>query len=252
MHDAAGRTTIEHVDGTIEQRVVEAAFRRLRSELAEVGAETTVRAWLFAALGAWGPAVPSTREELTQFVRGPLRRVLARNVDRQELPFLLVQLENAIAVVDSEDSLPPSPRPSHRPPLPASASATWTLAPIVPGRIRLLVVSGHRHLGDTLRLTLGPDSFVVDSLADVGSSTDMSQVDIILIDAMQPPTIEPLQLVAGLGIIPKGTLVTIWASEEDYGQAVVQALSATGIPSVPLVSSEGVAPFLDLARSRMG
>jgi hypothetical protein len=242
--------SIPHVTG--QEQAVRAAFQRLRKDLEEVCTPTVARSVLFLALEDWGPHAPSTRAELPEFVRGPLRRVLIGELGSTRAVSLLMELETTLAVVDSEDervSLKPQPRVS----APMSATSTWALRPVRPGPVDVLVVSDRGSLGTILQLAVGTDAINVASATQLKTKTDIPKTtEIVLVDGARPPALEPVSLARAFDGLPRDVFLAVWAAEEPYGRELVHALQAGGIACMPFSASEGIAPFVDLVRSRRG
>jgi hypothetical protein len=237
---------------TGQEQAIRAAFQRLRKDLEEVCTPTVARSVLFLALEDWGPKAPSTRDELPEFVRGPLRRVLIGELGSARAVSLLVELETTLAVVDCEDervSLKPQPRVS----APMSATSTWALRPVKPGPVDVLVIADRGSLATILQLAVGADVINVASAAAFKRAADIPKTtEIVLVDGARPPAIEPVTLARGFDGLARDVFLAVWAAEEPYGRELVRALQAAGIACVPFSAAEGVAPFLDLVRSRRG
>ncbi len=210
------------------------------------------RAVLFDALTQWGPQIPRSRLELTRFVRGPLRSVLHKYVRPEDAVSTLVRIENALAVVDwTDDDSRPSLKPSTLPPPPGAAGKTLALRPIIEV-VRVLVVSTRPAFATTLELSLG-SSLVktepAESLLALRASLERD-VDVVLIDAGNPPPTEPTRLASVLNRAAPDTWIAIWGSELVFGMELARALEAGGVDCIPFLNREGIAPFVDLVRSR--
>jgi len=230
-----------------------AAIRRVRDALEGGLGPDDARAVLFEALTQWGPEIPSSRVELNEFVHGPLRRLLSGLVGSSHDARFMLELENALAVVDSTDSERPSVLPPSQP-HPASAAATWTMAPIPGHAVRVLLVSSREHIGDMLELALGRDLVkptLAEPLASIGHRV-ASDADVVVVDGVSPPTIEPIELAQTLMAASKDVWLAIWGADEPFGSQVATALSAADVHCVPLPRKEGIAPFIDLVRARKG
>jgi hypothetical protein len=225
----------------------------VRGALEEGLGSDDARAVLFEALTQWGPEVPSTRLELSDFVHGPLRRLLADRIGPSRSVSYLLDLENALAVVDSDDEK----RPSVLPPAtaaPAHAASTWAMAPVRGRSVRVLLVSARAAIGDMLELALGRDLVTTRRAEPLGSipSQLAAEVDVLVVDSVRPPIIEPLALARMLTGAPKDVWLAIWGVDEPFGGEVSRALEAAGVHCVPLPKQEGIAPFIDLVRARRG
>jgi hypothetical protein len=72
---------------------------------------------------------------------------------------------------------------------------------------------------------------------------------IVLVDASDFPSIEPTDLAAAMGKAGEAVRA-IWGADLPYGQGVLAAAQRLGIPTTPLDRREGIAPLMDLVRSR--
>jgi hypothetical protein len=208
---------------------------------------------LFDALTQWGPQIPHSRQELTRFVRGSLRNVLHRYVRPEDAVSTLVRIENSLAIIDHTDdeSRPKVHRPSTLPPPPESAHETLALKPITES-VRVLVVSTREAFASTLELSLGTSLVKTEpaqSMLALRERLDQ-EVDIVLVDAGDPPPTEPTRLASVLNRVAEGVWIAVWGSELPFGQELTRALEAGGRECIPFLVEEGVAPFVDLVRSR--
>jgi hypothetical protein len=213
------------------------------------------RAVLFDALSQWGPQIPRNRTELTRFVRGPLRTVLHRYIRPEDGVATLVRIENSLAVIEwtDDDSRPRIGSPSTMPPPPPPGSANTTLAlrPITEV-VRVLVVSSRPAFATTLELSLGSSLIETEPAESLLALRERLErdVDVVLIDAGDPPPAEPTKLAAVLNRAAPGALIAIWGSELPFGMELTRALEAGGVDCIPFLNREGIAPFVDLVRSR--
>lgn len=236
-----------------KETAARAAIRRVRDALEGGLGADDARAVLFDALTQWGPEIPGSRVELNDFVHGPLRRLLSTHVGTNDGIRFMLELENALAVVDSTDG----ERPSVLPPSvsrPAHAASTWTMKPI-PGRaVRVLLISSRDAIGDMLELALGRDlvnPVLAHPLSSIAHRIE-HESDVVVIDGVSPPTIGPLELAQSLTRATKDVWLAVWGADEPYGKEVAGALVAAGVHCVPLPRKEGIAPFIDLVRARKG
>jgi hypothetical protein len=233
-----------------------AQIRRVREHLSEDLSPVLARAVLFEALTKWGPQIPRDRAELVRFVRGPLREVLQRFVRPEDAVSTLVRIENSLAVVDhTDDDSRPRLKPSTIPPPPdfatVSSDTTRALRPIM-RPVRVLVVSSRPSFASTLELSLGT-SLVRTEPADTPLALRErldQMVDVVLIDSGDPPPLEPTGLASLLNRVGPETWIAIWGAELPFGRELSRALEAGGIDTIPFVTREGMAPFVDLVRSR--
>jgi len=227
-------------------------LRRVRETLDDHLSPARARAALFDAFREWGPEIPSTRGELIRFVRGPLRRVLDGRVGTRESLPILMEVENALAVVDSADDEPLSPHPSSRPPPPSSAADTTRALNPMQEAVRVVVVSSTPAFAGTLELSFGSHELDVSSVSDVETLrfAVRDRVHLLVVDGAEPLRVEPTRLAGDLDGLAADTWLTIWGADLPYGAELAHALEAGGVEHVPLRADEGIGPLVDLVRSR--
>ena len=104
-----------------------------------------------------------------------------------------------------------------------------------------------------LRAALGP---AVMSAVEVGDETTLESSlqrlspGLILVDGWSAPKLSANQLVTRTAPLPRQTLRAIWGGELPYGQQVLSASERLGIEFIPVGRNDGVAPLVDLIRSR--
>jgi hypothetical protein len=213
------------------------------------------RAILFDALTRWGPQIPQNREELTRFVRGPLREVLDRYLRAEDVGDTMLRVEMALAVVDHTDD---DSRPSVLPPtdsaladLSSNADTTRALRPIS-RPVQVLVVSTRPGFASTIEVALGGSLVQTEPATSVLALRAQleREIDVILIDAGDPPPVEPTRLASLLNRVGADTLIAVWGSRLGFGRDLIRTLEAGGVPCIAFAIPEGMAPFVDLVRSR--
>jgi hypothetical protein len=213
------------------------------------------RAILFDALTRWGPQIPQNREELTRFVRGPLREVLDRYLRAEDVGDTMLRVEMALAVVDHTDD---DSRPSVLPPtdsaladLSTDADTTRALRPIS-RPVQVLVVSTRPGFASTIEVALGGSLVQTEPATSVLALRAQleREIDIILMDAGDPPPVEPTRLASLLNRVGADTLIAVWGSRLAFGRDLIRTLEAGGVPCIAFAIPEGMAPFVDLVRSR--
>ncbi len=213
------------------------------------------RAILFDALTRWGPQIPQNREELARFVRGPLREVLERYLRLEDVGDTMVRVEMALAVVDhTDDDSKPSVLPPPSSPMAdqsTSADTTRALRPIT-RPVQVLVVSTRAGFASTIEVALGGSLVQTEPATSILALRAQveRELDVILIDAGDPPPVEPTRLAALLNRVGNDTLIAVWGSRLAFGRDLVRTLEAGGVPCIAFAIPEGMAPFVDLVRSR--
>jgi hypothetical protein len=230
-------------------------IRRVRQSLQEELSPVMARAILFDALTRWGPQIPQDRDELTRFVRGALRDVLTRYLRAEDVGVTMLRIEMALAVVDHADDPSRVHVPSQRPPPMMdpglSADTTRALKPIE-RPVEVLVVSMRPSFSSTIELALGGSlvhTAPAPSILALRAELERD-IDIILMDAGDPPPVEPTRLASILNRIGPDTWIAVWGSKLVFGSDLIRTLEAGGVPCIAFAIPEGMAPFVDLVRSR--
>lgn len=235
-----------------------ANIRRVRQVLSEELSPVMARAILFDALTQWGPRIPQSRDEFTRFVRGPLTAALRRHLHPQDVVSTMLRIETSLAVVDHlDDESRPRLRPSTRPPPPmgmgGNIGADTTVAIRAIARpVRVLVVSEDVAFAPTIELALGGSLVRTDAVtSELGLRSELEgEIDIVLVDAKQPLPVEPTRLAYLLNRVERQTLIAVWGSRLPHGGDILGALEAGGLSTVAFAIPDGMAPFVDLVRSR--
>ena len=73
---------------------------------------------------------------------------------------------------------------------------------------------------------------------------------IVIVDASDIPAIPQRVLMRRLAALPSTTACVVWGRELPYGRVLAEATEASGRAWITLEKKEGIAPLLDLVRSR--
>jgi len=73
---------------------------------------------------------------------------------------------------------------------------------------------------------------------------------IVMVDATNPPAIEPHDVALGLSKLPETTACVVWGWELPYGASVVEAMEKASVEAVLLRTDDDIEPLLDLIRAR--
>lgn len=228
--------------------------RVLRSTL-EQALETHVASTvLFEALGSAGQTVPQTREDVLRVVEGPLRRALARRLDAGEADLIVQRIAEQLAPPP-----PPSPEDLSTVELPLDdlaeetrpqdATTAFPTAEAVP----VLVLSSGPGFAHRLELALGEQRVKprhVDGPTALKAALEGEPPAIVLLDAADFPALERSAILSLAHGLPATTACVLWGAELPFGRRFVQAIEAQGRRWVVLELKEGIAPLLDLIRSR--
>lgn len=231
--------------------------RLLRSTLEESLEAHVASTVLFEALGAAGPDVPHSLEEVLWVVRGPLREALARRLDGEQVRLLLERIEALLAPPTEE----PDPRVEEATTVElsldelAESSTRGDATASVPtaDAVRVLVFASGSGFARRLELALGErrvHAVHVESPAALSAALEDGPPAVVVLDATDFPTIDGNQVLSALTSLPRTTACVLWGTELPYGKRFLAAAEAHDRPWVTLALREGIGPLLDLIRSR--
>jgi hypothetical protein len=228
-------------------------LKLVRESLEAVVAPTVASAVVFEALEANGGRLPEGPAAARAFVDGPLRHALKRRLGENgdpiidELIGLLATLAPAPAAPSPPSSSAPAPQSRGRP-------DTTQKVPSDRRPVTAIIVASSERFAAGLRAALGTARVVVlatHSLEQLIEQVNVAPPAVVVIDAADFPEIEPDTLGSTLEHLPKTAVRAIWGADLPYGTAVLRALLDRSIPATPLDRREGMAPLLDLLRSRL-
>lgn len=230
--------------------------RVLRSTL-EQALETHVASTvLFEALGGAGHGVPQTREDVLRVVDGPLRAALARRLDAGEADLLVERITEQLTPppedVSTEDVS------TVELPLDELAEETRredaTTAFPTAEAVRVLVLSSGPGFAHRLELALGEQRVRPAHVDGPNALTAALEEDdppaIVLLDAADFPAIERNAIFSLAHALPTTTACVLWGAELPFGRRFVEGIDERERRWVVLELKEGIAPLLDLIRSR--
>lgn len=220
-------------------------LRLVREKLESVLAPALAQSALFEALAMAGGRPPTSRDAVIALIDGPLRKALARRVDEDDLEHLLAEIVEAVERVFAAS---PAPQKGRFRELEITLQITRGK-----GAVAVLVFSGSDDLAARLEVALGPDRVAArtcTSRAEIESLLRGNVPPILLVDAVEFPPVEPVELAELLAGAPRGTVRAIWGADLGYGGVVLGELVDRHVPAMPLDRREGIDPLLDLVRSR--
>jgi len=224
--------------------------RLLRSTLEESLETHVASTVLFEALGAAGAEVPQSLEEVLRVVRGPLYEVLARRLDGEQAQILVERIEEQLA-----------PRPDD----PSTVELALDELAVQTGRedattavptadaVRVLVLASGSGFARRLEVTLGGrrvDAVHVDGPAGLNRALEEGPPAILLLDASDFPAIDRGAVLSTALSLPSTTACVLWGAELPFGRRFVQGIDQQRRRWVVLELREGIAPLIDLIRSR--
>lgn len=227
-------------------------LRLVREKLESVLAPELAASILFEALTESGGRPPSTGEATLALVEGPLARVLGRRVRTTERDVIVSDLVELLRAIVGPALTPAQPihvakyRREHEPTLEVTRDR---------GAVSVLVLAGKEDLATRLEATLGPGRVSARTLTTRAELSALLGRDsrfpaIVLVDAVEFPAIEPVELADLLERTPAGTVHAIWGGDLPYGSMILGELVERRVPATPLDRREGIEPLLDLVRSR--
>ena len=222
-------------------------LRRTLEQALETHLASTV---LFEALGAAGSEVPQSLDDVLLVVRGPLRDVLSRRLGTEEANLLVGRVEDQLTPNEPstvEVSLDDFALESSR------KDDSTTAVPTALEAVRVMVLAGGQAFAHKLEVALGServDPFVVSSPVELKDALVAAPPAILLVDATDFPGIDSKALIGAAHAVPTTTACVLWGLELPYGRQFVAAIEAQHRRWVTLELREGIAPLLDLVRSR--
>jgi hypothetical protein len=222
--------------------------RRTLEDALETRAASAV---LFEALSAAGNQVPQTRAEVLAVVRGPLRHALEKRLDVERADEIVAKIEGELLPVYEEprtvelplDELAAETRGDE-------ATASYVTAD---SAVPVLVVAAGRSFTARLAMALGDGRVAPYTISDaraLGIALGGTAPPIFLIDASDYPSIDATDLLSSAARLPMTTACVLWGADLPYGRTLARTIAAQKRQWVVLELREGIAPLLDLIRSR--
>ncbi len=222
-------------------------LRLVREKLESVLAPAIAQSALFEALAEAGGRPPTSHDAVVALIDGPLRRALTRRLTADDLDPLLSEIVLAVGRVFASNPVPQKGRFRE-------LEITFQITR-GKGAVAVLVFSGSDELSARLEVALGADRVAprtCTSRAEIEALLEGNAPPILLVDAVEFPPIEPVELAELLATAPRGTVRAIWGADLGYGSVVLGELVDRNVTATPLDRREGIDPLLDLIRSRAG
>lgn len=223
--------------------LVRPELRMVRESLEAVVSPSIVSTVLFEALERTGGQLPTGPEAIREFANGALRHALVHRIGA-----------NGNAICDDVVAMLLAIAP--QPIVDARRDFDITREVVIDDRpVFVVVIAGSGALAGRLQAALGPammTAIPTTSMEQLHQHIAVGAPQVVLIDAADFANIEPDTLALVLEQLPATTVRGIWGADLPYGVAIIRALAARGSPVTPLDRREGIAPLLDLVRSRAG
>lgn len=209
---------------------------------------------LFDALSEYGRDVPQTMDDMRHLVRGPLAEALARRLDEDQARDLIALIEGELEGSGPEilifrgDSEPPAP-PAR--PLTERERDATAAVPVATAPVPVAVIAAGAGFAARLATALGPRRVAlraVHAVEELGTLPTLPTI--VVVDATDFAAIEPARLAEALGKLPSTTAHVVWAAGLPYGRQLTASMQDAHVRSVPIGRTDGIAPLLDLIRSR--
>lgn len=225
--------------------------RIVRRTLEDVLETRVASAVLFEALSASGKQVPQTLAEVLAVVRGPLRHALEKRLDASDADQIVARIVGELVPVYEE------PRTVEQP-LDELAAETrddeaTTAYTTADSAVPVLVVAAGRGFTSRLAMALGDGRVAPFQVGDeraLAIALTESAPPIFLIDASDFPSIDAINLLATAERLPATTACVLWGADLPYGRTLARTIAAQKRQWVVLELRGGIAPLLDLVRSR--
>jgi len=228
-----------------EEEVPTRVLRRSLEEALEVHTASTV---LFEALGAAGSRVPQTRDDVLELVRGPLREILARRLDPARAEDIVAQVVDRIRPDPSTVEMPLDDLAAET--RREDSTSSFTTAHEV---VSVMVVAASLGFAQRINVAFGTGRvapWVVSTERELEDALEGQAPPIVIVDASDIPAIPQRVLMRRLAALPSTTACVVWGRELPYGRVLAEATEASGRAWITLEKKEGIAPLLDLVRSR--
>ena len=207
---------------------------------------------LFEALGASGSRIPETLDDVLRIVNGPLRAALTERLDVDGANALVTRIVKQLEPPKSEpltlelslDNLAEETR--------RGEDATMAF-PTASRAVGVLVLAAGGGFAYRLELALGERRVAPETVRGAPALKKALAGDppaVLVLDGTDFPAIDHQVLVKAAEKLPATTACVLYGAELPYGKSFVKRLGPDQTRWVTLELREGVAPFLDLVRSR--
>ena len=119
--------------------------------------------------------------------------------------------------------------------------------------VSVMVVAASLGFAQRINVAFGTGRvapWVVSTELELADGLEGTPPPIVIVDASDIPAIPQRALMQKLTALPSTTACVVWGRELPYGRSLTQAAEASGRAWITLEKKEGIAPLLDLVRSR--
>lgn len=222
-------------------------IRLIRETLEGVLHPSTASTLLFESLAAHSGGFPKTHEEILSLVRGPLAERLEERLGQDMAQSVLDQLGAMLAAIaPTPGARPVRRRPSRHDEQTRNVELSAETLPV-------FVLSGSRSFAEKLSAALGPNVMTGVHAGDAAmlrERLDQIPPAFVLVNGSDFPAIEPRELVDELAELPTELVKAVWGADLPYGMSVIAEAQERGVQLTPFDRAEGMAPLMDMIRSR--
>jgi hypothetical protein len=230
-------------------RVDPPLLRLVRERLESVLCVTVAHAVLFDALARSSRRV-RTVADMLELACGPLWERLADQVGEEEATAITEMLaRNLVRADETGEADMRQSQPQGR--VPRERPTTPMLGTKLPVEVAVAASSG--GFAEVLAWCLGHDRvapFTVGTTQEVRRALRPVPPILAIVNGDDPPGVRARDLAEELAAAPCSTLLAVWGIDRPYGAEVAEGLAGIARPCVAVDRGEGVAPLLDLVRSR--
>ncbi len=213
-------------------------LRLLRESLEGTLEPTLAQNVLFEAMERRGGHPPPDRASLESLAQNELAVVLTERVGARTAADILADIMLSLGRMPAD---PPRMRGRDD-----TASIPHESTPLG------VLVSASGGVGARLHAAIGPDRMTLTSARNAVADAALLRATpaVVLIDGADFAAIEPSELAALLSRVPSTTARLLYGPDLPYGAAVLRAVAEIGESITTLDRREGLAPLLDVIRSR--
>ncbi len=222
-------------------------IRLIRETLEGVLHPSTASTLLFEALAEHGGTLPAGHDEVLALVSGPVASRLVDRLGEDMAQSVLDQLTMMLSAI----APPPGQRAVRK--RPSRHDEQTRNVELSAETLPVFILAGSREFSTKLSAALGPHVMSAVHVSDAEMLFDRLSLiapAFVLVNASDFPAIEPQELVVALHSLAPELIKAIWGSDLPYGLSVMAAAHEIGLHLTPFDRGEGIAPLMDMIRSR--